>query len=359
MWGSHSVAGGDTAAGGQTVGQRSDSGRDHTLGGAYLASHPLALPCLPSPSFGAATGPPHPSPPRPCGGLGTWGWPWWAALHPCSALRPILLSPERRYRAPQGHLLGDRHCPQSQILAPASPLAFSSQPCSLCPPGCLLCDTSMCPRWVLWHRGVPLAGVGTTGRPPAAGPMDEESRGGPGGPQTFPGVRLPLLWGLPQHGPRHRMVHGWQRGAGREAVSGCRRWAGGGCRGCGRQREGESREAVAGRGEQAAEGSEAEAGREAAGGSGRQGGRQQEAGRNGSLQPPPARCQPSVPTTSLAADVSRCLPLPRCQVSQQTLPAHARPRGTGRGENPIPTQPPTMSHRAGLPRDAAPRPGHR
>lgn len=53
--------------------------------------------------------------------------------------------------------------------------------------------------------GVPLAGVGTMGRPLAEGPIDKEHQGCS---QTFPGVHLPLLWGMPQ---QHEMGRDWQQ----------------------------------------------------------------------------------------------------------------------------------------------------
>ena len=115
-------------------------------------------------------------------------------------------------------------------LCPPATLPMAPQPCSLCPPGCFLSNTSVCPRWVLRRWGVALARVGTMGRPQHQDPWQRRAE------ETFPGVHLPLLWVLSQYSPCHRMVHGWQRGAGREAVSGCRRWAGGGCKGCRRQR---------------------------------------------------------------------------------------------------------------------------
>lgn len=75
-----------------------------------------------------------------------------------------------------------------------------------------------------------------------------------------------------------------------------------------------------------------------------------------------AYCQPSVPAASLAADVSQCFPLPRCQVSQQTLPAyaaHTHPAsgmswGTGRGENPILMEGPTGEPPSGAPHEHSP-----
>lgn len=101
----------------------------------------------------------------------------------------------------------------------------------------------------------------------------------------------------------------------------------------------------AGKGEQAAEGSKAEAGRKVA------------------CSPPAlAYCQPYVPAASLAADVSQCLPLPRCQVSQQTLPAHTQPRGcpgelAGR-KTLSPWKGLLGSHRVGLPTNTALWPRH-
>lgn len=67
-----------------------------------------------------------------------------------------------------------------------------------------------------------------------------------------------------------------------------------------------------------------EQGRQRGRGSRKQQGRGREAGKKVACSPPAlAYCQPYVPAASLAADVSQCLPLPRCQVSQQTLPVHA------------------------------------
>lgn len=58
LGGSHGMTGCHTAWGG---GVRQWRG-SHLGGSTYLASRPLSLPCLPSPSFRAATGPPIPAP---------------------------------------------------------------------------------------------------------------------------------------------------------------------------------------------------------------------------------------------------------------------------------------------------------
>lgn len=186
--------------------------------------------------------------------------------------------------------------------------------------------------------GCPWPGWRPWGDPPRQQDSWMRRAGEAPGHPNLPGGSPPLRWGPPQPG----MVHGWQWGASREAVDGCRRWAGDGCRGCGRQSQGRQRQAEGNRQQKAGRQRQGDRQQEAVGGRGR------EAARIGSLQPPTlAHCQPSVPTASLAADVSRYLPLPRCQISQQTLPTHAagacpasgtRQR-TGRGENLTPMGP--------------------
>lgn len=195
-----------------------------------------AVPCLchdcPPPVSGLPRVPPS-QPPLPVWRPGDL----WVALVTCPALHPLVPKTPLQGHPPGIPTLPTALHPGTRLslnLCPPATLPVSPQLRSLCPPGCLLCDTSVCPRRVPRHMGDALGrGWGPRGDPCQQGPWMRRAGKVVGHP-NLPGVHLPLLQGMPQHGPRHGMVHGWQQGAGQGAVGGCRRCAGGSCGGRGR-----------------------------------------------------------------------------------------------------------------------------
>lgn len=283
----------------------------HTLAGGLSGQPSLALPRLPSPSFRAATGPPTPVP---LARLEAWGVGGGLAgllcvPSPCPQKPATVLPRATLPGTDAAHGAGSWHPPLPRPSPPAAPPRL---------PGCLLCDTNVCPRRVLPRRGCPWLGWGPRGDPWQQDPWMRRAGEASGHPNLPGGPPPPPVGAQPLAGHGARLA------------AGCSGGAAGGCRGGGRQRRG--------------------CGWQGGAGSRRQWGR----GRERRPATPPC----PLPAASQAADVSWCLRRPRCQVRWQTLPARAQPRGHGRGlvGGEIPS--PRRDH-TGLPGDTAPQPGQR